>query len=133
MYAFGVLLRGFSRLPHDAQARVVGDGVELLTAANEGLFATERWPRLYESGVRYKRDEPGREQWRDADEVKAEGFGSCRELAAWRIAELRTQGEAARSLVIPWTGPDGSPEFHVRVLRGDGLTVEDPSTMLGME
>ena len=50
--------------------------------------ATEMFPPLYESGVRYQEDPPGKEDWKDIPAVLADGHGDCDRLAAWRTAEL---------------------------------------------
>lgn len=132
-YAFGVVLAGFGDLPEPAQARVVVAAVELLVQANEELARVRALPSLYESGVRYREQRPGLETWRDAVETLAERAGNCKELSAWRCAELRARGEAATCAVIPWRR-DGAREFHVVVRRGAGGAVtEDPSALLGMK
>lgn len=90
-----------------------------------------RVPPLYSSGVRYRREQhatlPGVERVQSPEETNAMGFGDCDDLAPWRAAELQTQGEPARALVVE------SPRigYHVVVRRADG-TIEDPSARLGM-
>lgn len=86
------------------------------------------FPRLYESGARY-RTEP-REVWRHAQDVVSEGWGDCEDLAAYRAAELRVSGEDEGARVKTYkTGPR---RYHAIVERGDG-TLEDPSAALGMK
>lgn len=102
---------------------------------------------LYMSGVRYKEDDPGREDWRDCLAVLKRGFGDCDNLCSWRVAELRAAGINAEP-VIKWQHIPkdiaiklGYPEriipvgglsmVHVLVRWPDG-TIEDPSKILGM-
>lgn len=49
-------------------------------------------PPIYASGVRYRNDPPGQENWRDCYSVMAEGFGDCDNLVGWRVAELNAAG-----------------------------------------
>lgn len=83
-------------------------------------------PQLYHSGVRY-RFQPGRERFRDYQQVLARRFGDCDQLCAWRVAELRMQGKRAKA-VPRWVKPD---LMHVVVVYPGGK-VEDPSKLLGM-
>ena len=56
-------------------------------------------PPLYKSGVRYKEDPPGEENWCDCLVVLKKGTGDCDQLCSWRVAELRTAGIAAEPLI----------------------------------
>ena len=58
-------------------------------------------PPLYASGVRYKEDPPGQENWKDIPAVLKDGHSDCDRLVAWRVAELRVAGHAADP-VIKW-------------------------------
>jgi hypothetical protein len=94
-------------------------------AANPG-------PSLYASGVRYAREARTvsggrREEWLVPSLVRARGRGDCEDLATWRAAELRRQGErGARAIAVP-----SGVGFHIVVRRADGR-IEDPSKRLGM-
>lgn len=115
-------------------------------------------PPLYASGVRYKEDPPGQENWKDVLAVLADGHGDCDRLVAWRVAELRAAGYQADP-VIKWrqipkdvmvglghpahmVPPEGISMVHVCVglpgwrqyahLYEDNPLVEDPSKRLGM-
>lgn len=87
-------------------------------------------PRLYESGVRYRR--PERDfHWRTPRQVLRQGFGHCPDFACWRVAELRVSGLDPGATVYAHEG--GRPNlWHVLVRRGDG-SPEDPSVVLGMK
>ena len=109
-------------------------------------------PPLYASGVRYKEDPPGEENWKDCLAVLADGHGDCDRLCAWRVAELLAAGIKAEPL-IKWqqvprdmmigmghppdmVPPEGISMVHVLVgwpgWRSDESKVEDPSKLLGM-
>ena len=103
--------------------------LEGLCAVNCVLLRRRQLPPLYKSGVRYKRERPGREKWLTAPETLAAGVGDCEDLAAWRCAELRVyKGEPARAIAMR----SGKKKFHAVVQRADGR-IEDPSRRLGME
>lgn len=116
-----------------------------LRRAARGLCAPV--PPLMESGVRYKEDPPGEENWKDCYAVLADGHGDCDRLVAWRVAELRVAGINAEP-VLKWQKvprwmmiqsghpPDQVPEegidmVHCLVRFPDGR-VEDTSKLLGM-
>lgn len=111
-------------------------------------------PPLYQSGVVYREDEDGEENWADCLECLRVGHADCDRLVAWRAAELREAGidcepvvkwqhltyEQARAIGYPEYGADGKPcvsrEFglwlvHCCVRFPDG-SIEDPSKALGM-
>lgn len=104
-----------------------------ISAVLEGLVAldylflrTGRYPRLYEAGIRYKRQlDPHR--WASVHEVMRCGYADCKNLAAWRAAEFRLQGIPARVVAHP-SAPN---TWHAIVKLPDGRT-EDPSVILGM-
>ena len=49
-----------------------------------------RYPKLYESGVVYRREDRS-ENWLDIPHVIKAGWGDCEDLVFWRVAELRQQ------------------------------------------
>jgi hypothetical protein len=86
-------------------------------------------PSLYGSGVRYGRTK----KWDSVPAVLSLGYGDCKSLTAWRIAELSLQGQKATP-VFRWVkrgDASGAVDFHILVLREDGA-FEDPSKVLGM-
>lgn len=122
------MLRVVIKIPSDPQA--LACVLEGLTALNFYMLTSARGlggdiPSLYESGVRYQREPPGRERWLTIPELYSRGVGDCEDLAAARAAELRLAGELAKAIVVQT--PRGS--YHAVVERGDG-TVEDPSLLL---
>lgn len=92
-------------------------------------------PPLYRTGVRYKRQEDGQEDWHDVPTAIRAGVTDCKVLAAWRCAELRLSGIHARPYLVrqPRTGKNGRPVYfyHIQVLWPNGYA-EDPSRVLGM-
>ena len=141
-----------------------------LIPALEGMIAINEWhirralkraqkgqgvpiPPLYASGVRYKEDPPGQENWKDCLAVIKDGHGDCDRLVSWRVAELRVAGIAADP-IIKWkqvpkdimvslghpahmVPEQGISMVHVCVgfpgwQNGDPSLVEDPSKLLGM-
>jgi hypothetical protein len=120
--------------------------LEALCKINEGHLADRPYPRLYEAGVRYQREQ-GTEEWLDIPSVIEAGWGDCEDLACWRVAELRAQGKHAGPYVR-YRNISGVFHYHALVMvyrraveRGpNGRLVErfvpagldDPSKALGM-
>lgn len=102
--------------------------LEGLTAVNCVLMKRRDLPQLYRSGIRYEREQPGRERWLNADELLAKCVGDCEDLAAYRAAELRVYHGVPAIACVLRSGPK---KFHAVVGFPDG-TIEDPSRMLGM-
>ncbi len=102
----------------------------------------QRYPKLYESGVVYRR-ENGTENWLDIPSIIKAGWGDCEDLVFWRVAELRKQGVKAAPFA-KWRRVNGVFKYHALVRRfGPGRDhfgrwvaardwLEDPSVRLGM-
>jgi hypothetical protein len=105
-----------------------------MRAAVEGLaginaeiisYLGGRVPRLYESGVRYRK--PGKLVWHTIADLYDLGYGDCKDLVAARCAELRYfESEPAIPLIYQTRRPG---MWHAVVERADG-TIEDPSRIL---
>lgn len=109
-------------------ADVLEGALEGLVRVNMALLRGGRFPALYQSGVRY-RSEGKRQVWRHVGIVYARGWADCKNLAAWRVAELRLSGEDPTAIVVVRrTGPQ---MWHAIVERR-GKVIEDPSRLLGM-
>lgn len=99
------------------------------------LRANPRIPKLYRSGVRWRRDKckaPGVdgacERFLSPLQLLKERFGDCDDLGPWLAAERILEGNKrarAKSIRAPGIG------YHVIVELGDGR-IEDPSKRLGM-
>lgn len=117
----------------------VPDAIEAIA---EGLVRLNEWyfetatnagvptPRLYGSGIVYRREPAGEEWWESAADalgVVSSRSGDCEDLSAYRAAELRVfldDPDAAVRIVRTKRGT-----FHAIVERGDGV-IEDPSRIL---
>ena len=132
-------LRGSSRRGSDGRELCRFFPVLLLL---ESLCQIDQWHLgqadyvpLYESGIYYKTDKPGREDWDDIPTLYRRGWGDCKKLAAARCAEYRQMGVAAVPC-ISWKVFDVKGRkvtlIHVMVLLPDD-TIEDPSKILGMK
>ena len=110
--------------------------LEALVSMNRVYLRTHRdAPALYQAGVRYLRDAdngdqqlPDAELWLTIPDCLASGGADCKVLSAYRVAELREQGELGARCSVIRTGPQS---WHVAVVREDGRN-EDPSAILGM-
>lgn len=122
--------------------------LECLTRINQWQFRRGVVPPLMESGVIYKEEPPGREDWDDAVMVANRGWGDCEDLAAYYAAELRELNGIDAECVIKnrlispsemrtsgYRGKvpsDGIYLIHVMVRLPDGRII-DPSALLGMK
>ena len=101
--------------------------VEALANANAAhLRLHPETPWLYASGVAYADEADGSETWADIPETLARGVGNCKDLGAWRLAELRIRAREAAVPLVGATRLGDRVRFHVVVRRADGR-VEDPS------
>lgn len=92
----------------------------------------ERWPRLYDSGVRWQLERDPRSQngedWLHLDELyDGRETADCEDIAAARAAEL-TVLDGIPAVPRVTNVPGG---YHIVVQLADG-TIEDPSVILGM-
>jgi len=87
-------------------------------------------PHLYQSGVKYAKQNPSACAFRTPLDVFKRKQGDCKQLVLWRIAELREAGEDAKPRIM-WIADKKGLRAHAQVRRGNG-TIEDPSALLGM-
>jgi hypothetical protein len=114
---------------------VIAHLLSALTESNRVYLADNPYaPELYQSGVIYRTCERGCDwdRWVDAPEALRDGYGDCKDLVCWRIAELGRAGVNAEPVVQISTDRYGVPLYHVTLRRADGI-VEDPSRLLGMK
>lgn len=90
-------------------------------------------PELYQSGVRYKAEPLGKEDWRDIPRLLETRLGDCEDLACWRAAELAVRRNVDARPVYRWRElPSGATLYHIVVSLPNGQ-IEDPSARLGMK
>ena len=111
----------------DSNAPAINAALEGLVALNCEQMRRRKFPPLYASGIRYKRDKG--ETWDSAQVCMRRGYGDCEDLAAYRAAELRCQGIPARAVVMRSRTPGVAWHCVVRLPNG---RIEDPSRKLGM-
>lgn len=129
------MLESIEHLPTVAQQALVRTLTTALSGVNEAFLMNNRVPRLYQSGVRYEnppRLRSGEAQpWRDVPLILQSKRGTCMELAAWRLAELRFfEGHKSAVPFVKSEIMGNAMMFHVLIL-DDGI-LEDPSIALGM-
>jgi len=61
----------------------------LVRANQEELKAHKQIPLIYESGVVYKQEPAGHEDWADIPTILKARWGDCEDLGGWLCAELR--------------------------------------------
>jgi hypothetical protein len=106
--------------------------IEALAAANAGYLRLHPdAPWLYASGVAYAEDAEEHEGWTDLPETLTRGVGDCKDLVAWRLAELRVREREAAFPLVSFARVGHRVKFHVVVRRADGR-IECPSRELGM-
>lgn len=118
-----------------------------LSLVNKWHHSRMKFAPLYKSGVVYKEEKPGREDWKDVPKLYQDGDGDCEDLACARVGEnLAGTGLIMRGgilvgqrhplicrPVMQWNRmPDDSTLIHILVQYKNG-SVEDPSRILGMK
>lgn len=109
--------------------------LETLVRINEWQLKQDSYAPLYQSGVIYKEEPPGCEDWPDIPTLYQQGWGDCEDLACARTAELRQLGIPAVPCIRYkdyWINGDRLTLVHVLTLWPNGQ-IEDPSKKLGMK
>jgi len=109
---------------------VIKPHLDALVMVNLVFLRTHTVPPLYRSGVIYRPEPPGQEEFASIPAVLARGWGDCDDIGPWRVAELRLHGEPAK-IRIQWKKLPNGKLFHVLVRRANG-DLEDPCIKLGM-
>lgn len=91
--------------------------IHRLAEHNEVYLRGGKFPRLYESGVKYVHHT---EAYSDCFVALQKQEADICSLVAWRVAELWNQGERDAKAVVQWSGD----HVTVKVRRADG-TIED--------
>lgn len=104
-------------------------------ALNRHQMQRRQMPPLYQSGVRYRREQclvasapETCERFLTYEQLLRERFGDCDDLSSARAAELICSGEDPQARARVYRVGVG---YHAIVVRGDGR-IEDPSALLGM-
>ena len=136
-------------------AAVANQLLEAVVTNNRYLMRRAPAPPIYTSGVRFRAEPwasmpsaappaPGFapvqpvEQFCPFPVIMKRGFGDCAQLCAWRVAELREEGEedAALRYYVRSDAPPGAPNrrswYHVDVRRGarGDHAIDDPTRRL---
>ena len=100
--------------------------MQCLVAIDEAYLQHHTAPKLYASRVIYGHTN----EWEPIPAVLARGYGDCKSLAAWLVAERRKEGKRA-DIEFRWRErPNGVRDYHILVVTPQGN--EDPSKVLGM-
>lgn len=94
------------------------------------LRQNPRTPDLFRSGVRYRREPDGLEEWKSVPYVIAQGYGDCEDLACWLAAQERVRGVLAEPHFY-FRQIGNLSMYHIVTKYPDGRIV-DPSALLGM-
>lgn len=79
-----------------------------------------------DQGIRYQREDPGRENWQSALETFRLKTGDCEDLSIYLAASLQLVGQDAEAVIL-----DIRPGLKHCVVRAGGRII-DPSKKLGM-
>ncbi len=108
-----------------------------LTGPNVALQRRFDYPDILTSGIRYRREPPGVEDWRCLDVLYDLGNGDCEDLAAAHAAQRRVWAEkrgikdfSAHVIVTPVS--PGLRHARVRESFRGTVRIVDPSKILGM-
>lgn len=119
------------RASQAADAVALGLLLELLIGIDRAYLRDHPTKSLYRSGVVYGRTV----EWDSIPAVVERGYGDCKSLSAWRVAELREKGTECRPVFRWMRRRDGHKDFHILIAvarKGGGSVWEDPSKTLGM-
>lgn len=118
----------FTLMSPEKSVEILEPVLEAITRANALYYQTGKFPGLFESGVKYRREEPGFEEWRAVPSLYAHGFGDCDDLACALAGQFRANGyHSAKAIPIIMS------DKLVHVLTDvPGVGIYDPSTILGM-
>lgn len=94
--------------------------IEALARANQAELKAKPYPLLYESGVVYKEEPPGKENWADAPTILKHGWGDCEDLAGWLVAELREVFNVPCRPFLKFRKVGGSYRYHALVILPNG-------------
>jgi hypothetical protein len=115
----------------EENAAVLRISLDYLIALNLDYLRRHTVPPLYQENIYYKRTV----EFEPIPAVQLRGYGDCKSLTAWRIAEYRRAGKFAKP-VFRWNPrSDGMYDYHILIFLGitNGISRhEDPSKVFGM-
>jgi hypothetical protein len=120
-----------NRSSRTEDAEVLRVLLESLIAVNRVFVRHHTVKSLYRSGVVYGRTR----EWDSIPALMVRGYGDCKSVTAWRIAELREAGITATPVFRFMLRDNGFKDFHilVKIIDKNNKTIwEDPSKALGM-
>lgn len=134
MLRIELILAGFTEGNPSLCCELISSLVCGMAAANAVIMRAGKVPPLYESGIRYRQDPPGREVWLDCKAMLQIRFTDCNNLVAYRIGELSLLGRKAYPVVTYQRNGRGGYTYHVTLVEttGESAREEDPSAILGM-
>jgi hypothetical protein len=103
--------------------------LERLVQQSVGQIRAGLVPPLLTSGVRYRKEPRGVEEWMTALETSRRGHGDCEDLAIWLSSELRARNRDQNAKVVIKLVRPGL--MHALVASRGALL--DPSKLLGMK
>ena len=129
-----------SKLIHSSDPSIVLPVLNILSSSLvkinlEFLKRNPGFPSLFETGVYYKREPVGQENWKDIPTTLEDSHGDCEDLASWLAAEYIMSNTKANAYVYLAKETPRVKTYHVVVkyLDSNGKTQYiDPSAMLGM-
>lgn len=107
-------------------ARALRVMLDCMVALNREYLKRYACRPIYKAGVVYGRTT----LWEPIPAILTRGYGDCKSLAPWFIAQCHQNGIPARPVFRWLKRPDGARDFHILVQTPDGFT--DPSRVLGM-
>ncbi len=114
--------------PSISNVRILHALMNALVVADEEYLRNHAAPRLYASHVRYGRTN----EWESIPDLLSRGYGDCKSLSAWLVAEKRVRDREQAEIEFRWKrrAKSGVPDWHILVRTAKGP--EDPSKVLGM-
>jgi hypothetical protein len=94
--------------------------------AKKNVSKIGKYPKLYFSGVVYRKEPTKQENWQGIESVMGAGQGDCEDLTCIRVAELLAEGIDAQPKIVK----TGKNRYHAIVGDSAGNTIEDPSRIL---
>lgn len=113
--------------PDEDDARALQCLMECLIEINLIYLKRYRTPQIEQSGLKYVRTE----EWDSIPDLLNKGFGDCKSLTAFDVAQIRNSGNNAKPVFRMAVNPTNArKEFHILTQTGSGF--RDMSKFFGM-